>query len=116
MGLEKINDFKKQVGITNETLAELSGVPKSTIDKITSGTTSDPRLETIKSIMRALGKTLKDLDDPISQGKKEPNAPCWEHSVSKEVATLFELIQDVSKEEAIKIHEYIQFVKMRRTQ
>lgn len=63
MGLEKINELKKAKGLTNEDLSRLSGVPKSTLDKITSGLTTNPSLETVKSIMYALGKTLDDLED-----------------------------------------------------
>ena len=48
MGLEIINQRKKLKKMTNEELAVLSGVPKGTIDKITSGATKDPKLETLK--------------------------------------------------------------------
>lgn len=63
MGLEIIDKLKKEQGLTNEDLAKLSGVPKGTIDKITSGTTKDPKLETVRAIARALGCTLDDFDD-----------------------------------------------------
>lgn len=63
MGLEKIDVFKKERGLTNEELSKLSGVPKATIDKITSGATKDPKLETIKALVCCLGHTLDDLDD-----------------------------------------------------
>lgn len=63
MGLEKIDIFKKERGLTNEELSKLSGVPKATIDKITSGATKDPKLETIKALVYCLGHTLDDLDD-----------------------------------------------------
>ena len=63
MGLERINDYKKRIGITNEELAARSGVPKSTIDKITAGTTDDPKLETVRAIARALGCSIDDLSD-----------------------------------------------------
>lgn len=62
MGLERINILKKRQGLTNSKLSELSGIPLSTIDKITSGLTTDPKLETVKAITRALGCTLDDLD------------------------------------------------------
>jgi len=45
MGLEIINQRKKKKKLTNEELSVLSGVPKGTIDKITSGATKDPKLE-----------------------------------------------------------------------
>lgn len=64
MGLEKINQLKKQKKLTNEELAALSGVPKGTIDKITSGATKDPKLETLKALARVLGCSLADFDDP----------------------------------------------------
>lgn len=64
MGLEIINQRKKMKKMTNEELAALSGVPKGTIDKITSGATKDPKLETLKSLARVLGCSLSDFDDP----------------------------------------------------
>ena len=49
---------------TNEELSVLSGVPKGTIDKITSGATKDPKLETLKALARVLDCSLADFDDP----------------------------------------------------
>jgi transcriptional regulator with XRE-family HTH domain len=63
MGLEKIVEYKKKMGLTNEKLSKLSGVPKGTIDKILSGVTKDPKLETLKAIARVLECTLDDFDD-----------------------------------------------------
>ena len=42
MGLDIIVQKKKELGLTNEELAHLSGIPKGTIDKILSGVTKDP--------------------------------------------------------------------------
>lgn len=77
MGLEVIEKLKKQQGLTNEDLARLSGVPKGTIDKITAGTTKDPKLETVKAIARALGCTINDFDDfrPVRSLSTDE----WEH-------------------------------------
>lgn len=63
MGLERIDQLKKERGWTNEQLATLSGVPKGTIDKITAGATKDPKLETIKAIARALECNISEFDD-----------------------------------------------------
>ena len=70
MGLNRINDFKQELNITNFELSKMSGVPKSTIDKITSGKTRNPNIETIKSIVYSMGKTLDDLSDsaPLASG------------------------------------------------
>ena len=63
MGLEVINERKKQLHLTNEDLARLSGVPKTTIAKLTAGVTADPKLGTLKALARVLGCSLSDFDD-----------------------------------------------------
>ena len=63
MGLEKIAEYKKKLGLTTEELSEKSGVPLGTLNKILSGATKDPKLETLKSIAHVLGLSLDDFDD-----------------------------------------------------
>lgn len=63
MGLEKIVEYKKKLGMTTEELSEKSGVPIGTLNKILSGATKDPKLETLKAIARVLGLSLDDFDD-----------------------------------------------------
>ena len=63
MGLEKIAEYKKKLGITTEELSRRSGVPLGTLNKILSGATKDPKLETLKAIARVLGLSLDDFDD-----------------------------------------------------
>lgn len=63
MGLEIIELLKKERNLTSKELSELSGVPKGTLDKILSGITKDPKLETLKSLARVLNCTLDDFDD-----------------------------------------------------
>ena len=63
MGLEKISEYKKQLNMTTEELSAKSGVPVGTLNKILSGATKDPKLETLKAIARVLGLTLNDFDD-----------------------------------------------------
>ena len=63
MGLEKISEYKKKLNLTTEELSERSGVPVGTLNKILSGATKDPKLETLKSIAKVLGLTLNDFDD-----------------------------------------------------
>ena len=75
MGLERLNEIKKSKGLTNEQLAEMSGVPKTTLDKITAGTNTNPKLGTLQSLCRALGCRLDDLDDLSPETKKPPHQP-----------------------------------------
>lgn len=63
MGLDYIKKRKNELGITTEELSEQSGVPVGTLNKILSGQTSDPKFETLKSLCKALGMRLSDLDD-----------------------------------------------------
>lgn len=71
MGLEKIAEYKKKLGLTTEELSLKSGVPLGTLNKILSGVTKDPKLETLKAIARVLGLSLDDFDDLETDTPKE---------------------------------------------
>ena len=73
MGLEKIAEYKKRLGITSEELSRRSGVPLGTLNKILSGDTKDPKLGTLKSIAMVLGCTLDDFDDTQHKSVTEPS-------------------------------------------
>lgn len=79
MGLEKIAEYKKRLGITTEELSSKSGVPIGTLNKILSGDTKDPKLGTLKAISRVLGLTLDDFDDYEFNEKKENSESTYEH-------------------------------------
>ena len=56
MTIEEIKSRKTALGLTNEMIAESSGIPLSTIQKIMSGATKAPRkltLEAIESVLYA---------------------------------------------------------------
>ena len=63
MGYEIISTYKKKNHLTNEDISRMSGVPKPTLDKITSGATKKPSLETVRAIAKALDLTLDDFSD-----------------------------------------------------
>lgn len=54
MTLEEMKSRKIELGLTNEMIAEESGVPLSTVQKIFSGLTKAPRKLTIEAITRVL--------------------------------------------------------------
>ena len=54
MTIEAMKARKKELGYTNELIAEKSGVPLSTVQKIFCGATKAPRMETIEAISAVL--------------------------------------------------------------
>lgn len=59
---ELVSFYRRRAGLTIDELADKSGVPKSTINKIIGGTTKAPTLENVKAIAKALGVRLADFD------------------------------------------------------
>lgn len=64
MALDKINEFRKLKHLTIEELSEKSNVPISTVKKICAGITTNPNLDTVVALARALECTLDDLAVP----------------------------------------------------
>jgi len=54
MTIEEMKKEKASLGISNEELSGLSGVPVSTIQKVLSGTTASPRMSTIVALEEGL--------------------------------------------------------------
>ena len=69
MNLQEMRECKRALGYSNETLAEMSGVPLATVQKVLSGITKSPRQKTVEALSRVLeaGKTTRQ--------KFESNAP-----------------------------------------
>lgn len=60
---QKLQELKDLSGKSQDEIAMESGIPKSTVAKIFAGITKSPSLETVKSIIYAMGFSLADLDD-----------------------------------------------------
>lgn len=73
MGFEIINKLKKEKGLTNAQLAKMSGVTLSTLDKITAGINTNPKLETLQALCRVLGCRLDDFVDTPGGDKNTPS-------------------------------------------
>lgn len=58
---DQITLYRRQSGLSIEELARRSGVPLSTVKKISAGITRDPQVETLRAIAYAMGKTLDDF-------------------------------------------------------
>lgn len=61
--VEKLRKMKKSSGQTTKQIAEGSGLPEPTLEKIFAGKTDNPRLSTIHQLVHYLGHTLDDLND-----------------------------------------------------
>lgn len=63
---------KKELGITNNELAEVSGLNVSTINYLTSGKTTNPSLDTLLAIAPFLGIDLGDLNPDGVEYERPP--------------------------------------------
>lgn len=66
--IDRIKKVKKSKNISNESLSELSGIPKGTLAKILGSETKDPQVSNIVKIAQALEVTT----DYIFFGKECP--------------------------------------------
>lgn len=71
MTFEEMKELKKKRLYTNRKIAELSGVPLGTVQKIFSGETKYPRLET----MAALERVLKDRPQKVEYKPADTDIP-----------------------------------------
>ncbi len=58
---KNIKKYRKKLGISQDKLSKLAGITLHTITKIESGTTPNPRIETVKKIADALGVSIEEL-------------------------------------------------------
>lgn len=98
MTIKEMNDRRKELGYSYERVAELSGVPVGTVQKVLGGITKSPRYETLSALERVLRPMQEDMYD-------------WEHdsSVREAVATY-----GVKKQGAYTIEDYYALSKDER--
>lgn len=72
MWFENLVAIKKASGKTLNQISSDSGVPIGTLNKLFAGQTKDPKLDTVRSVVHALGYTLDDLDDSPKSAKSAP--------------------------------------------
>ena len=61
MWLENLKELKKKTGMSSRQIAEETNLPERTVSRIFSGDTEDPRMDTLRRIVAALGGSLDDL-------------------------------------------------------
>ena len=82
MLLEGLKELKEQKKMTNQELADLSGVPLGTINRIMAGQTDNPSFQTVCDITRALGGSLDKIAGLNPEGEREK-------PVSTEITALY---------------------------
>ena len=71
MTIQEMKQRKKELGYSNSQIAELSGVPLGTVQKVFSGATSSPRYETLRALEQVL-KNTPSLHANLIQESKVP--------------------------------------------
>lgn len=94
--LKKLRELKKEKGLTNEDIAELADVPENTVAKIMSGTTQDPRFESVARIIIALGGSV---DQILGLAKEDPDP------IPSRVENVVSNYADLLKEKDIRLAE-----------
>ncbi len=70
--IENLKAYAKSADITYEAIYERSGIPVSTLKKIFSGKTINPRLDTVEAIERALGiNSTPQPENNLSEQERE---------------------------------------------
>ena len=72
MDISDLKKLKKEAGLTNAEIAELSGIPVSTVNKIFSGATKNPRYATLLAIEQVL-TTKEKIPFTYDKLKEEPS-------------------------------------------
>ncbi len=93
MNLEYLRELKRQSGLTNEQIADLSGVTLKTLNRILSGETESPGFQNVADIVKALHGSL----DEMAAIKAEEDAPMEKETESKLVLLYREVIRNKDK-------------------
>lgn len=102
---ELMKDLKEKSGMTNRDIAEKSGVPEPTLEKIFSGATRKPGINTVIDIIHAMGGTLDSID-PAAKTEQ----PAESGELSKEAERMVKLLREVpenQKELAVDLVESV---------
>ena len=61
MTISEMKERKREMGLTNEMIAQRSGVPLGTVQKVFAGTTKAPRLETLKALEKVFAESAPQV-------------------------------------------------------
>lgn len=58
---DKLTEMKKDAGLSNRRISELTGIPEGTVNNIFSGNTVKPSFEDVSAIVSAMGRDVSEL-------------------------------------------------------
>lgn len=111
--IQKIREVKEEKHLTNEDIAELTGLPESTISRIISGAGKRPSNENVMAMAAALGVSVDRILGVVFKGEEPPKevetmvesyASVLTHKddllaeKEKQLATNNELVEEIKKE------------------
>ena len=97
MTIEEIKKYMKENKITQIELSKKSNIPLQTLRKIFSGLTSNPRIDTMQAIEKALG-----INAPIN------------NNISPEEQELIDIILKLNYEETEELTKFAEYIISKR--
>ena len=93
MWLDNLKELKKRTGMTAKAIAKQANLPDATVENVLAGTVKNPRIDTIRQIVTALGGSLDEIF-------AESGAVIGDQKLSKLQEERDALIIEISKERA----------------
>lgn len=75
MRIDFIAERKRELKLTNQMISDMTGITLSTLDKITAGVNTNPKLDTMRALAKALQCTLDDFTDEPTSTQQQPPQP-----------------------------------------
>ena len=91
MTIGELKRRKKELGYTNQQIADLAAVPLGTVQKIFSGATASPRYETLLKLERVLQKPLFPSEKPGMEPAKNGRKP--KVSITSSISCLLRMVK-----------------------
>ena len=73
--VKNLRAMKERNGLTTKEIAQKSGIPEPTLEKLFSGATKEPKLTTLQPLVKCLGFRLDELDTGLMSIPNTPSFP-----------------------------------------
>lgn len=89
---EALKRMKKESGLTATEISNRTSIPLPTLEKIFSGTTKSPKLNTLQTLVHFFGYTLDDLVTSEEKEKSPPPAEADDELTMEVAAELYQVL------------------------